>query len=74
MEPSQKGQALPPPGGAGEPQAPSLWTSGDTFDHDTRGGLKSLTALTLGQSNQILLMILKTLKVPLMSGKEHIVF
>ena len=23
MEPSQKGQALPPPGGAGEPQAPS---------------------------------------------------
>lgn len=30
-------------------------------------------ALTLGQSTQILLTILKKLKVPLMSGKEHIV-
>ena len=50
------------------------WTLGDTFDYNTRGGLKSLMALTLGQSNQILLMILKKLKVPLMSGKEHTVF
>lgn len=61
------------PVGSGSPSLPPLQTLGDTFDHDTRGGLKSLMALTLGQSTQILLMILKKLKVPLMSGKEHIV-
>lgn len=36
--------------------------------------LKSLPALTLGQSNQILLMTLRKLKVPLRSGKEQAAF
>ena len=73
LRPGQKGQALPPPAGVGKPESPSLADPGGHFDHDTRGGLKSLVALTLGQSTQILLTILKKLKVPLMSGKEHIV-